>query len=81
MCVLYAFSKHEEQTLVRSERANAGEKKIEEREKKKGTRPGKMLDVSFFLLLIIQFILSFCLYFFLSLAMEMELGYLLSTFQ
>jgi hypothetical protein len=36
VCVLYAFSKHEEQTVVRSEQANAGEKKIErEREKKR----------------------------------------------
>jgi polyferredoxin len=74
---LYAFSKHEEQTLVHSERANAGEKKIEkerEREKKRNTAEKDARRVVF--LLIIQFILSFCLYFFPFPAMEMELGYL-----
>ncbi len=40
LCVyaLYAFSKHEEQTLVRSERANAGEKKFRGEKKREHGR-------------------------------------------
>ena len=67
MCVcvytLYAFSKHEEQTLVRSERANAREKKSLRKKKEKRNTTEKAARRAVFLL-IIQLILSFCRDFF-----------------
>jgi hypothetical protein len=78
---LYAFSKHEEQTLVRSEQANAREeKKISWKEKKKGNTTTEKEARHVVFLLIIQLILSFCVgIFFPFLAVEMDLGYPLSS--